>query len=435
MQLAVTGNVGGSVASVTAAVALPSSANINITGNITGNLSGTVGNVTGAVGSVTGNVGGSVASVTASVTLGTNEDTALTRLYAMTNATPAFTAPALANGPGGSGADPWLTVLPGAYTAGEAGYIVGNILQNAVKAAGATAPSWWSSAPTAASIAALILATPANLLATDSSGRVLLQPTQTGVTIPTVTTLTNAVVLPSSASINITGNITGNLSGTVGSVTGAVGSVTGNVGGVSGVTFNGSVPSLAQIEAGTIAGVATVGTVTNPVTLGANEDTALTRLFAMTNSTPVFTIAALANGPSGTGSTPAAIATYMFTELFSNSDFSTTGSFGAWAKANIAQTGDSFARLGAPSGGSIDADIIANTTALMELQGVVGKNNGMRNTVYTSGNLTSYDLCLYDTSGHATTNDGSTGLLHKYSVVNSYDGSGNLLTSVTTRVS
>jgi hypothetical protein len=51
--------------------------------------------------------------------------------------------------------------------------------------------------PTAASIAtasaAAILATPANLLATDSSGRVLLQPTQTGVTIPTVTTITNAV--------------------------------------------------------------------------------------------------------------------------------------------------------------------------------------------------------------------------------------------------
>ena len=54
--------------------------------------------------------------------------------------------------------------------------------------------------PTAAQNAAAILATPAYLLATDASGRVILQPTQTGVTIPTVTT--------------------------VGSVTGAVGSVT-----------------------------------------------------------------------------------------------------------------------------------------------------------------------------------------------------------------
>jgi len=48
-------------------------------------------------------------------------------------------------------------------------------------------------------------------------------------TITTVTSVTNAVVLPSSASINITGNITGNLSGSVGSVTGAVGSVTAAV--------------------------------------------------------------------------------------------------------------------------------------------------------------------------------------------------------------
>lgn len=47
--------------------------------------------------------------------------------------------------------------------------------------------------PTAAQNAAVILATPANLLATDAAGRVTLQPTQTGVTIPTVTTVTSAV--------------------------------------------------------------------------------------------------------------------------------------------------------------------------------------------------------------------------------------------------
>jgi hypothetical protein len=66
------------VTAVTNAVALPSSASINITGNITGNLSGSVGSVTGAVGSVTGNVGGNVAgsvnSVIGPVTVGTNND-------------------------------------------------------------------------------------------------------------------------------------------------------------------------------------------------------------------------------------------------------------------------------------------------------------------------------------------------------------------------
>jgi hypothetical protein len=110
-----------------------------------------------------------------------------------------------------------------------------------------------------------------------SSGAVLLQATQTGVTIPTVTTVTNqltaaaiasgvwkdatagdfttassigkalyiANVAPGAAgghfiagtnaatsiTTALTANITGNLSGSVGSVTGAVGSVTGNVGG------------------------------------------------------------------------------------------------------------------------------------------------------------------------------------------------------------
>ena len=38
----------------------------------------------------------------------------------------------------------------------------------------------------------LILVTAANKLATDSTGRVLLQPTQSGVTIPTVSTVTTA---------------------------------------------------------------------------------------------------------------------------------------------------------------------------------------------------------------------------------------------------
>jgi hypothetical protein len=41
--------------------------------------------------------------------------------------------------------------------------------------------------------ATLLYVTPANKLATDGSGKVLLQATQTGVTIPTVTTVTNAV--------------------------------------------------------------------------------------------------------------------------------------------------------------------------------------------------------------------------------------------------
>src|SRR5205807_678310 len=42
-----------------------------------------------------------------------------------------------------------------------------------------------------------------NLMATDSSGRVLLQPTQTGVTIPTVTAVTNTVTATVSGSVTV----------------------------------------------------------------------------------------------------------------------------------------------------------------------------------------------------------------------------------------
>jgi hypothetical protein len=90
---------GTTIKAVTDAVALPSSATINITGNITGNLSGSVGSVTGSVGSVTGNVGGNVAgsvnSVTSPVTVGTNNDKigyALTQAFPSNFAALAITA-------------------------------------------------------------------------------------------------------------------------------------------------------------------------------------------------------------------------------------------------------------------------------------------------------------------------------------------------------
>jgi hypothetical protein len=70
--------------------------------------------------------------------------------------------------------------------------------------------------------------------------------------IPTVTTLTNKTGFSLTATTglgNQTANITGNLSGSVGSVSGAVGSVTGNVGG----NVTGSV--------GSVTGAVTVGTI------------------------------------------------------------------------------------------------------------------------------------------------------------------------------
>ncbi len=145
-----------------------------------------------------------------------------------------------------------------------------------------------------------------------SSGAVLLQATQTGVTIPTVTNLTNApgagdftatmkTSLNAATPASVTGAV-GSVTGAVGSVTGAVGSVTGNVGG----NVTGTVGSV----------VGAVGSVTGAV-------------------------------GSVTG----------------NVGGNVTGSVGS-VVGNTAQTGDSYARLGAPAGASVSADVAA-TKALL----------------------------------------------------------------------
>jgi len=127
-----------------------------------------------------------------------------------------------------------------------------------------------------------------------SSGAVLLQATQTGVTIPTVTTVTNqvtanvaqisgdttaadnleaaldgtgGVTITAALTGAITGNITGNLSGSVGSVTGAVGSVTGAVGSVTGAV--GSVTGAVGSVTGAVGSIASGGITTASFAAGA----------------------------------------------------------------------------------------------------------------------------------------------------------------------
>jgi hypothetical protein len=69
-----------------------------------------------------------------------------------------------------------------------------------------------------------------------------------------------------------------------------------------------------------------------------------------------------------------------------------------------------------------------------EMHGLLGQNSGLRNAVFSGGGLTSYDLLIYSSSANALTNDGVTGVLHKYQVQNQFDGSGNLLTSSMVKV-
>jgi hypothetical protein len=88
-------------------------------------------------------------------------------------------------------------------------------------------------------------------------------PTTTlGLSGTTIKAVTDAVALPATATIDITGNITGNLSGSVGSVTGAVGSVTGSVGSISGVTFPANFGALGINASGHVSRVTLTDTLT-----------------------------------------------------------------------------------------------------------------------------------------------------------------------------
>lgn len=134
--------------------------NAATTVNFTGSLSGSVGSVTGAVGSVTGNVGGNVTGSVGSVAAGgiTASSIAADAIGASELAADAvaeiadavwdevlsghLTAGTTGNAlnAAGSAGDPWSTSLPGAYGAGTAGKIIGdNITGNAYTRLGAPA--------------------------------------------------------------------------------------------------------------------------------------------------------------------------------------------------------------------------------------------------------------------------------------------------------
>lgn len=91
---------------------------------------------------------------------------------------------------------------------------------------------------------------------------------------------------------------------------------------------------------------------------------------------------------------------------------------------NVApQTGDSFARLGAPAGASVSADIASANQTLTQALALLGQNQGVRSQVYdANGSLVSADICAYDNPTHAALNDGATGLVHKWALALTYNG-------------
>ena len=112
-----------------------------------------------------------------------------------------------------------------------------------------------------------------------------------------------------------------------------------------------------------------------------------------------------------------------------------------YAGADTPGTTTLLSRIGTPANGTVSADIAlveghaaaADSTAtsllglLQIVSGLVGMNCGIRNTAYSAGQLTSADICLYDGATHAALNDGSTGLLHRFTLSGTVSG-GNLST-------
>jgi hypothetical protein len=88
--------------------------------------------------------------------------------------------------------------------------------------------------------------------------------------------------------------------------------------------------------------------------------------------------------------------------------------------------------LGSGTGIATSAVQTTQNTTLARIIGLLGKNQGLRNiTLDGNGNLLTADLCVYSSKANAQTNDGTTGLLYKYSIVDSYSGT-NLASHVET---
>jgi hypothetical protein len=189
----------------------------------------TVAAVTGAVGSVTGNVGGNVTGSVGSLALQAQQDVEDSVWDATLSGHLGAGSTGAALNAAGAAGDPWITALPGAYSAGSAGYIIGNGIDTPISSRAS-----------------------ASALATAQTD------------LDTITGANGVIIASGTQTFNTTGNTTGNISGSVGSVTGAVGSVTGAVGSVTGAV--GSVTGAVGSVTGAVGSVTgAVGSVTGNV--------------------------------------------------------------------------------------------------------------------------------------------------------------------------
>lgn len=200
-----------------------------------------------------------------------------------------------------------------------------------------------------------------------------------------VASVTGAVGSVTGAVGSVTGNVGGNVTGSVGSVvgavgsvTGAVGSVTGNVGGnvvgtVASVVGNvdgnvvgsvGSVTGAVGSVTGNVGGnvVGSVDSVVDPVTVGTINANVID---AASIAAGAFTAAKFAAGAFDAVWTVAARTLTSFGTLAADvwavavRTVSAATNITSTGGTTVPQTGDNYARLGAPAGVSVSADIAA----------------------------------------------------------------------------
>jgi uncharacterized membrane protein len=259
---------------------------MNITGDITGNLSGSVGSVTGAVGSVTGAVGsvtGAVGSVTGNVggTINGLTAVALKDFFDTDSATTYASAVAgsvvkeIADNAGGASLTVqdivdgvWDEDASGHQTQGTFGQTVGDSVADASSIHAYAAASYVHLDTVVVPTVNAIVADTAEIGAAGAG-------------------LTN-INLPNQT-MDIVGNITGNLSGSVGSVTGAVGSVTGAVGsvaagGITASSFAANAITAAKLDPDVTTELqAGLATAANLATVAGYLDTEIAAILADTN--------------------------------------------------------------------------------------------------------------------------------------------------------
>ena len=196
----VTGNVGGNVTGTVASVV----------GNVGGNVTGTVASVIGAVGSVTGNVGGNVTGTVASV---------VGNVGGNVTGTVASVVGAVGSVTGNVGGNVTGTVASGVGNVG--GNVGGNVTGSVGSVVGAVGSVTGAVGSVTGNVGGNVVGSVASVVGhTAQTGDNFARIGANGAGLSNIN-------LPNQT-MDIIGDVTGNLSGSVGSVTGAVGSVTGH---------------------------------------------------------------------------------------------------------------------------------------------------------------------------------------------------------------